>query len=174
MPGIEQKESAVRSSRTNVRSAALAIFVVVLLASANGFAAPPAISWEPARLEQTLGNALGATRDTPLILVSAKDLSNVDIWITPEIRPFLQIEPAHLDAVEAGVTYELRAHWSIPPRAAEGAYEGTVHLRSGKRTLPRNLKVAVTIDYDDILIPATTHVLSALEGAQLTAVTPTA
>jgi hypothetical protein len=152
----------------------LGMLLLILGSTANALTIKQTtrISWQPPTIEKTIGNGSGATRDETFTFVSNNKLTNVVIWVTPELRPFLRVEPEKFDNIQAGVPYNVKAHFVIPPRALEGIREGTVHLRLGNATLPNTLKVKVNVDYAGNVIPNTTHVLPETTTRYLTLVTP--
>jgi hypothetical protein len=56
------------------------------------------------------------------------------------------IEPAVIELLPAGATQGVTLNFSLPPGTAPGVYEGVVHVRSGKRTLPHTLKIVITVE----------------------------
>lgn len=147
-----------------------AIWFFALLTSTS-HAAAPTVVWEPANLTKTIGNGQGFTRDDVITLTATETLRDVDLWVTPELRRFVSVEPSRLSEVLAGVPYTVNIRYSIPPYAAEGTYDGTIHVRVGRSTTPRLLKVSVVLDYAGAVIPTTTRVITTSETNYLTYVT---
>ncbi len=147
------------------------IFFTMLLAGANhALAGKPSITWSPSRIEATIGNGTEVTRDSTITVSSSATLTDVDLWIVPELSGFLSLEPSHFATMTAGATYNVEVHLTVPPGATPGSYDGTVHVRSGSQTIPQTLKVLINLDYGDISIPSSTCVLSDATTRYLTAV----
>lgn len=157
------------------RPTLLAVIAFVWLGGALGppvYAASSQISWSPETVERTIGNGNGATPEALVSFTSPTELTGVDVWVTPELRPFVRVGRDHFELVPAGTPSEIRLRFVVPPHAIPGTYEGTVHLRQGNRTLPHTLKVAVTVDFGDTVIPDTTVVLSESSLSALDRVSP--
>jgi hypothetical protein len=126
------------------------------------------IKWNPERLEQTMGNGIGATGPVSVSFKSKRDLSDIDVWINPKLKPFIKANPIHFDTVTADTDYEIVLNFTIPPNTIEGLYEGTIHLRKLHRTYPQSLKVKINVDYGENFIPPNTKVLSDSSAQYLT------
>lgn len=112
-------------------------------AKAPGLAKQPLISWFPERIEETLGK--GKSKDLKISFVSTHELKKAKLWITPELRPFIQIEPDFYSSIEANKLNEVVLHLSVPEKVKLGHYGGTIHLRVGSRTYPQTLKIDLNI-----------------------------
>ena len=128
--------------------------------------------WEPGLVSKTLGNGSGPARSV-VRFTSATALANVELSVGPELQPYVTAQPAFFALVEANVPYEVRLEWSVPARAAEASFLGGLQLRCGLRPIPNTLPLAVTVDYGDVSIPPTTHVLSPLDARSITSVSAT-
>ncbi len=101
------------------------------------------IAWIPENIEETLSQ--GTTMELNAAFISRLDLKKVNLWITPELRPFIKIEPNTFEKVEAHTPYEVTLRLTIPSDAKLGFYGGTIHLRVGSRTYPETLKIKLNI-----------------------------
>lgn len=115
------------------------------------------VVWSPEKIEQTLGFE-GAV-DIPTTFISNIKLNDVDLWVVPELQPFVKLEPKHFESIEANTPHEVTVHLSIPHGAYPEVYDGTIHLMVGSRTYPQTLKVELTIFYENVSIPPTTKIL---------------
>lgn len=166
----------------SVLTVALTAVALILSCSLTVHAAPPGVTWTPGEVRQTLGDGAGITTDSTISLVSATTLNDVELWVVPALRPFVSVFPDRIPSLQAGVPVAVKIHYSIPPRAFEGTYEGTVHVRVRSKTVPATLKMAITLDYGDNVISEATHVfgegiarsLMAIGETALTFASPTA
>ncbi len=125
-----------------------AVFLLIGTLTAAGFAygAPAQVTWNPVQVAQTIGGG----EETPPITVTfrvSSPLANVTVFTVPAIEPFVTVEPAAFASLQPGVDYSLRLSFAVPPRAAEGLYDGTIHLKERTATRPQTLKVSITVDY---------------------------
>lgn len=146
------------------------VFALLLLPFDTAFAASP-ISWQPKAVTRALGNGQAVTYEEVITFTSTAKLNDLEMWITPSLRPFVTIEPTAFREVQPGIPYTVRARFSIPTRATEGVYGGTIHARVGSRTVSEVLKMTVNIDYGDVAIPHTTYVLTEASTSLLTEIT---
>jgi thermitase len=78
--------------------------------------------------------------------MSARGLSNVSLFVTPELSQFLSIDQQDTVTVfPAGGLASITARVAIPGSASLGTYEGTIHVRSGSATVPNTLKVLIHV-----------------------------
>ena len=103
----------------------------------------PKITWSQQRIEITLSPGESASRN--VTLTSNLALQNVVIESVPEIARFLNIQPNNFGNVSAGQPESVHFGFSIPEGTALGTYAGTIHVRSGNRTLPQTLKVVLEV-----------------------------
>lgn len=159
-----------RTGGAFARARALGLLTLLLTAAHHAQAGKPSITWTPSAIDATIGNGAGATGDRVITVASSTTLANVDLWVTPEVSGFLSLEPSHLATMTAGTAYAVKVRFMVPPHAVPGLYDGTVHVRSGSQTIPQPLKVLINLDYGNISIPPSTHVLSGATTAYLTSV----
>jgi murein DD-endopeptidase MepM/ murein hydrolase activator NlpD len=106
-------------------------------------AASYTIIWTPKNIQLTLG--LGDIRDIAASFVSNTNMSNVDLWVVPELQPFVRLAPNHFDTVVAGSSYSVSIHFSVPLGTETRLYDGTIHARVGSATYPQTLKINLNI-----------------------------
>lgn len=101
----------------------------------------PKITWSQNQIEVTLST--GESTEKDLTFSSTLALQDVVIEPVPEIAPFLSVQPGALASVPADQDQPVRLSVHVPAGATLGTYEGTVHIRSGTRTVPQTVKVIV-------------------------------
>ena len=94
-------------------------------------------------IEQTLGLGDGVLRTA--VFLSTVSLSDVDLWIVPELQPFVRLNQTHFDVVEANKYYRVTLIFSVPFGSETGLYDGTIHLKVGSETHPQTLKIELNI-----------------------------
>jgi len=134
-------------TRSSVRTFALFLLVFGALvgtvtAQGNG----QDVTWENSQVRQTIGNGQIVA---PLVVKFrvARTLTNVSVFTVPGISGFVDAQPSTFPLLQPGTDYSITLSFSVPNRAAEGQYDGTIQLRLGTRTIPDTLKVGVTVDY---------------------------
>ena len=106
----------------------LLLIVVVLLLSSVSFASKNnIIQWQTNHIESTLGDLATETFETSF--TSRKELTDVTLWIVPELQPYVKVEPQSFDLIEPGVPYEVTITTSIPQTALPDILDGTIHIR---------------------------------------------
>jgi hypothetical protein len=108
------------------------------------------VVWVPDRIEERITEE--ETKEIEVAFVSTVDLSNVDLRIVPELQPFIRIEPSHFNSIDAHTLNEVTISISIPENTEPNRYEGTIHIKEGRRTLPQTLKIEINVDPSDNLI----------------------
>lgn len=78
--------------------------------------------------------------------ISFDDLSEVEIFVVPELRPFLAIATTTLFDIARGeensLTLILRVSHDIPPGTS---IDGVLHIRNGKKNLARPLPIVINV-----------------------------
>jgi hypothetical protein len=108
----------------------------------------PAISWSQPRIVVTLSP--GETLSKDVTFTSTVELTNITFEAGPKIARFLTIEPSRFPGVSANQPQSIRMKFSIASATTLGKYEGTVHVRSGRKTLPHTLKVIIDVAWQSI------------------------
>lgn len=107
--------------------------------------APPtgvSITWAPTYI--TASVAHGQTAIATATFTSSIPLVNVSAQISGDLGKMVQISPATITAVRAGVSTKLTLTISAPANQAH-SIGGALQLRSGSRTLPPPLPIVVQI-----------------------------
>lgn len=121
----------------------LSILLSLLVLPTYTLAKTYPVTWSPKGIEQTIG--LGGAKDLTATFISTDSLDNVDLWIVPELQPFVSLVPDHFEHIEAGTPYEVAVNLLIPYGSETRPYDGTVHLRVGSETYPQMLKVELMV-----------------------------
>ena len=104
----------------------------------------PKITWSEPRL--TIKLAVGQGLLKTVTLTSDVNLPDVTVEPVPEIARFLtSVQPNSFTNVTAGQPQSVGLSFFIPTGTTQGTYEGTIHIRSGSRTLPNTLKVEIEV-----------------------------
>jgi hypothetical protein len=116
------------------------------ITSAKAQSDRPVVSWNDNEITQVIG---GAQIVSPVVVRFrvSRPLSNISLFVVPEIRRFVTVQPSDLSNLQPSVEYSLTLLFSVPTGAAEGIYSGTIHLRQGTQTIPRTLKINVNVNY---------------------------
>lgn len=133
---------------------AITFFVIVLSIPSSAIAAGK-IEWTPGTIEVTLGNEQGSSATVLANFTSDTALNQITLEVVPALSAFVTVEPAAFQNVPAGVPHIIVLHFSLPPGTEPGEYEGVVHVRSGRRTLPQTLKITVTVDAGENILLGT-------------------
>ena len=119
------------------------ICLSILILPINLSAANYPISWNPKEIKQSV--ELGTTNDVSATFISTKNLSKVNIWIVPELQPFVSVSPNYFATIKANTPYTVNIHFAVPSQALTGLYKGTIQLKVGSVTYAQVLKVELNI-----------------------------
>ena len=136
----------MKSKRTNKTSLVVISFVylaILFTLCSPLWAKDQSITWAPGKIDQSI--ALGERKDLTVSFTSSGNLDNANLWVVPELQPFMTVEPASFKAIKVNTPYEVKLHLFAPPNSKMGVYDGTVHLRVGSKTYPQQLKVNLQI-----------------------------
>lgn len=129
---------------------ALAIAVTFILAlsghipqGASYAASKSKISWSEKQVSVEVSP--GGGRSEQVTFTSDQNLSNVTIEAVPEIAGLVRVQPSAIGSVSAGQPQTVTLFFSAPASAPLGLRDGTIHLRSGSRTIPQPLKVLIDV-----------------------------
>ena len=132
-------------TRSSLQTLILLILVFgALLVSVN--AQGNVVTWESSKVSQTIGNGQVITPNVVKFRV-ARTLTNVSVFTVPGLTKFVDAQPSEFPLLQPETDYSITLSFSVPNRADEGVYDGTIHLRQGSKTVPQTLKVGVTVDY---------------------------
>lgn len=122
---------------------ALTFLLAAVFTCASTALAAPKIEWSPSELQFIFAGGAGG----PLFatFTSSEPLDQVSFEVVPSISDFVTVEPASLSNVPAGVPQTIVLNFTLPPGTEPGTYEGVLHVRSGKRVIPRNLKITIIV-----------------------------
>lgn len=115
----------------------------VFLNSSNALAAPK-IEWRVDELEILLR----PTQGTPIFafFTSNEPIDQVTLEVVPALQDFItSVAPATIQNVQPGVTQTITLSFFIPAGTEPGTYGGVLHVRSGRRTIARPLKIRVIV-----------------------------
>ena len=87
------------------------LFFILMTFSLNVYSKYPVL-WESKKIELTLG--WGETKYLKSTFKSDTELQNVDLWVVPELKPYMSLNPNHFEVIEANITYEVFIHFNIP------------------------------------------------------------
>jgi hypothetical protein len=101
------------------------------------------IDWVPAEITKQL--VVGQLQTVSVSIRVSERLTDVSIWASPSLNRFVVVSPETFALLDFGKTAELRLSFLAPQGTAPGIYEGTIHLRSGARTIPQTLPISLEI-----------------------------
>lgn len=123
----------------------ITFLLAIVLSNSSAAIAAPKIEWTPREIEVTLSEQ-DPTDSVPATFTSDIALDQITLEVVPGLSDFVTIEPAVIQNVQAGVSHTVALNFSLPPGTEPGVYEGVVHVRSGRRTLPHTLKIRITVE----------------------------
>lgn len=97
----------------------------------------PQIVWTPEKLEVSV--LRGGSRTIGTKFVSNAVVESIDVFVTPGLSQFVKPEVSTIGPIGGGAEKELRLFISAPLEATEGVVEGTIHIKSGSRTISKPL-----------------------------------
>lgn len=137
----------ITMNRNKLMLLTLVVAAVLALTLTTSLQARPAVTWEPAKLQETVVNASVAT--TTVSFTAKEDLPSVITRVVPELESFVTVEPQVLGHVPSDESRTLQIRFAIPPDTPPQELEGTIQLRhDGKppKTHSRPLPVELTIE----------------------------
>jgi hypothetical protein len=137
-----------RPHRTFVRpSAIFSLIAILFLASTATAQLARSVSWNVDAVNQTIGNGT-LVAPTEVRFTVSSVVTDASIFVAPEIAKYVTVEPSNLGTLQPDTEYAIVLSYSLPPYALEGSFGGTIHLRSGSRTIPKPLAVTINVDFD--------------------------
>lgn len=103
----------------------------------------PKITWSTASINVILSP--GESTSSDLTFTSSSSLTNVVLEAVPAIGRFVTIRPNTFASVPANQPQSVRISFSISVASTLGAYDGTIHLRLGSRTIPQPLPIGIDV-----------------------------
>jgi hypothetical protein len=119
------------------------VFLIVFFSYPFSTEAKNLISWMPERIELTIG--IGESKDLTVNFMSTQRIENIDLWVCPELQPFISVTPNHYEVVEANTPYKIKMNLSIPQNIETRIYEGTIHIRNKSKTYPQTLNIKLDV-----------------------------
>src|SRR5712692_1415902 len=126
----------------------LAVFASFLVFSPAIYGAPH-ISWSRGQISRIMPPTFVGTEHVQFIGNTA--LTNINVVVVPQLRPYVQVTPSHFDVIQAGTAYSLTLSFHIPADALVGSSaSGTIRVVHAQRTLPTTLKLFLGISPDAV------------------------
>jgi hypothetical protein len=119
--------------------------IAIVLSNSSVAIAAPKIEWIPREVEVTLSEQ-DSTDSILATFTSDIALDQITLEVVPGLSDFVTVEPSVIQNVQAGVSHTVALTFSLPPGTEPGIYEGVVHVKSGRRTLPDTLKIRITVE----------------------------
>jgi len=133
----------------------LLLIVITLFLSSISFGSKNnVIQWEANHLESVLGDVSSETITTSF--TSSRELTDVELWVVPELLPYVNIQPQTFDLIVPGVSYEVTITTSIHQGVLPDNLDGTIHVKDDKKTVPATLKLSLEIMYENAVPYPTT------------------
>jgi len=121
----------------------LLLLTIIFVLPLGFLAATYPISWTPERVQRILGQE-SSSKFTVTFATNTK-LENVDLWIAPELQPFMALDRPHFDTLLANTSHRIGLYFYIPSGTQTGLYRGTIGLRVGSTTYFQTLKIELQI-----------------------------
>lgn len=87
----------------------------------------------------------GTTRVVNVSFITSQDLNDVDLFVVPELQPFLSATPAHFNSIAKNATVNISITFSISESAVPGTYDGVLKLRGLSKTFPLPLPITLVV-----------------------------
>lgn len=101
------------------------------------------VVWGPEVLHATV--LQGTAQLSSIELTVNEQIDDASLFVVPEIAGLMQVSLLGQTLLSPGLPINAAMQLSIPASTAPGLYEGTVHVRSGARTVPATLKVQIQV-----------------------------
>lgn len=104
-----------------------------------------AITWNPERLEIT--TLPGTYRSVSVEFSPDRDVSNVKVRVTPELRAFVSSDVNAFSKLKAGTWYQLSLVVSLPRSFGASELQGAIHLEDERnhRPIPGHLRMFLSV-----------------------------
>ena len=123
----------------------LSLISIVLITSRTSIA-KPIITWMPDLLLPKI--MAGESVVIPVTFTSSKTLTNVEIWIVPEISPYVQVIPDYFSSISEGEIVNISMEISVMPDMPLGFLNGTIQARSDnnpEKVIAKPLSVEIEV-----------------------------
>ncbi len=124
---------------------AVAMILAGWVALRQAQSAPPSILWTPTNV--TMVATPGANFSTQISFTNFGNqaLNDITIEPVPELARFLTLKPSNFTSVQPGQFGLVTVSVAIPQGTALATYDGTIHVRQARQTLPRTLKISINV-----------------------------
>jgi len=103
----------------------------------------PIVKWTPEKVE--LAVFRGTSKIQNVSFSSSQDIENIKLELVPGLAKFISVQPENMAKVTAGQNNSVGLFFAVPQETATGTYDGTLHLKLDKRTIPQTLKVILNV-----------------------------
>ena len=114
----------------------------ILAAISQTSSAKPVV-WNPGVLQVTV--LQGSSQLSSIQLTVSERIDDASLFVVPEIAGLMQVSLLGQTVLNPGAPINVPMEFSVPATTAPGLYEGTVHVRSGARTVPATLKIQIQV-----------------------------
>ena len=101
------------------------------------------VVWNPGVLQVTV--LQGSSQLSSIQLSVSERVDDASLFVVPEIAGLMQVSLVGQTVLNPGTPISVPMGLSVPATTAPGLYQGTVHVRSGTRTMPATLKVQIEV-----------------------------
>lgn len=105
--------------------------------------ANPTVRWTPSSLYASL--AAGESTTSTATFIPSANATNVTVRVVPSLAPYVSVSPTSFASLAKGATYSVTVTMTAPVDMVVEAYDGTIHLRQGNRTLAQPLPVVMEV-----------------------------
>ncbi|MCI0537354.1 MAG: hypothetical protein L0Z50_19230 [Verrucomicrobiales bacterium] len=105
--------------------------------------AAPTLTWSPASAQADVFP--GAVKTIKVSYLSSEPLTDLDLFLVPELQPFVSASPSSFAAIGAEpqhLTLTIKVPAETPPGTT---VQGTIHLRERRRTVPAPLSFTLNV-----------------------------
>ncbi|MEO8572472.1 MAG: carboxypeptidase regulatory-like domain-containing protein [Pyrinomonadaceae bacterium] len=125
----------------------MSLLAIILLALSSQAQTSRTVSWSQDKVSQTIGNG-AAVPATEIRFTVSSPINDASISVVPGVAKYVSVESVIPSTLVPNTEYVVRLGYSLPPNAIEGSYSGTIHIKSGGRTVPKVLAITVNVDFD--------------------------
>ena len=101
------------------------------------------IKWQPERINVTV--LQGTSQLLTVQLTVPRVIEQATLFVVPEIAGVMQMSLLGKTVLNPGAPIQAVTELSVPATTPPGTYIGTVHVRSGAKTVPATLKVQIQV-----------------------------
>jgi hypothetical protein len=115
----------------------------VALAKKGGHGGKGKITWSQNPVSATV--QAGESFSTTVAFTSSGDLVNVTLDPTPSLQGTVVLSPTNFVSITAGIPYSVEISFTAPMSTTRAHFNGVVHLRTGHKNHPANLKLRFSV-----------------------------